>query len=371
MLPLLVEGSVKNIHGIKDQKPYVFDFSNRYSVFDWGAMPDQLENKGKALSYMAGLFFDLLARPQIWKKWKPEGMNPQMENLLKVFQENGLKSHFLSFKKLEDQVTSMIEVEPVKVLRPAFVEKNWDYSVYKERPTKTLVPLEFIFRFGMPKGSSLMKRVKDKKYLEELGLHDEPCFGDEFSQPIVEFSTKLEPSDKYLSYTEAREIANLSELEFERILNTVKVVAMRLRDIFQDIDIKLWDGKFEFAFDEMIDGERQFMIVDSIGPDELRLTKNGIPLSKENLRLFYRDGVWHQSVEQAKELASKRKEKDWKRICLEELGQSPSQLEEEFKQHAEGIYTGLANALATKFYDEKPFKNSKTLTEVMNFFKEY
>ena len=55
-------GSVKDLIIIK--KPYGnelgigrFVFSNRYSVFDWGEMPDHIKNKGASLCLISAYFF--------------------------------------------------------------------------------------------------------------------------------------------------------------------------------------------------------------------------------------------------------------------------------------------------------------------------
>ena len=66
----------------------------------------------------------------------------------------------------------------------------YDYTAYAERPVDALVPLEIIFRFGVPNGSSLMKRVGNDAYLAELGLSTKPNFGDLFEEPVIEYSTK-------------------------------------------------------------------------------------------------------------------------------------------------------------------------------------
>jgi phosphoribosylaminoimidazole-succinocarboxamide synthase len=371
MLPLIAEGSVKNIHGIKGESPYIFDFSNRYSVFDWGSMPDELSNKGRALSYMAWFFFDLLESKQTWLNWENEPSDSELRSELEVFREDGVKHHLVKLVKEESRPTSLLEVKPVKVITPEFEDGEWDYSEYESKPEQTLVPLEFIFRFGMPEGSSLMKRVNDESYLKELGLMTKPNYGDVFEKPVVEFSTKLEPSDRYIVYSEAKRIACLSNEEFKSIQSTIQLLAMRLKDIFQDVGLELWDGKFELAFGKMKNGKREILLVDSIGPDELRLTKDGTPLSKENLRMFYRDSEWHLALEESKKMAKMRKVKDWKKICLLELNKHPKVLDAEFKQYAEGIYTGLANTLSSKFHNEVIFDGAKSLDDVISFFKEY
>ena len=41
--------------------------------------------------------------------------------------------------------------------------------------------------------------------------------------------------------------------------------------------------------------ERHFVLVDSIGPDELRLTFKGTQLSKQNLRNSYKNSNWKKA----------------------------------------------------------------------------
>ena len=57
-------GSVKDLEVL--ESPYeskegrgIFHFSDRYSVFDWGEMPDNIKNKGAALAMMATFNFGI------------------------------------------------------------------------------------------------------------------------------------------------------------------------------------------------------------------------------------------------------------------------------------------------------------------------
>ena len=60
-LEQIYSGSVKDIY--KDGKGNLFfEFSDRYSIFDWGKMPDLIPNKGIALGTMANTFFNLLEK---------------------------------------------------------------------------------------------------------------------------------------------------------------------------------------------------------------------------------------------------------------------------------------------------------------------
>lgn len=42
---LLYSGSVKDVYGVAGKDPFVFQFSDRYSIFDWGEMPDAIPGK--------------------------------------------------------------------------------------------------------------------------------------------------------------------------------------------------------------------------------------------------------------------------------------------------------------------------------------
>jgi phosphoribosylaminoimidazole-succinocarboxamide synthase len=372
-LPHLHTGSVKEIKGIKGQSPYVFEFSDRYSIFDWGAMPDYLESKGECLAAMADLFFKKLGDPSFWREWIVDMALFADYNeavlLLDEFREKGVSHHCLGLVGNDVKPTvglsNSLAVEPVHVPKVHFDSAigSWDYSEFESSPTKTLVPLEVIFRLGVPEGSSLMKRVKDSAYLADIGLTKTPFPGDQFETPVIEFSTKLETTDRYVSNKEAQSISGMNEVEFQRTKSFCLLLALRLKDMFHSIGIKLWDGKFEFAFELSKDseGNRHLQLIDSIGPDELRLTYNGIQLSKENLRRFYRDSEWYKQVEQAKGLAKDRNEQNWKSICVNELKSSPQILTEEQRTAASMMYKTLTNALFEKYEGKTPYSDTWNL----------
>lgn len=350
MFPVLHIGSVKNILGVEGESPYLFHFSNRFSVFDWGAMPDELEEKGAALAVMADFFFRQMQGAASWEKLDL----PAALKATKTYQDlcaNGLPHHSLGLcdeaGKTSVTATPYLKVEPVAVPVLPFEAGAYDYQVYASKPLKTLVPLEVIFRFGVPEGSSLLQRTSDSDYCRAIGLAEAPQPGARFEQPIVEYSTKLESSDRYISYAEAQRVAGMSDVEFKTLHETVQLLALHVKSIFARCNVELWDGKFEFSFapDTHADGSRKLWIVDSIGPDELRLTYDGVQLSKENLRRFYRGSEWHKAIDRAKQLASERGVKDWKPICEGELNCSPASLTAEVKEASEMMYKTLANEL--------------------------
>lgn len=352
--PIVYQGSVKDIRGEQQEDHLIFEYSDRYSIFDWGEMPDHLQDKGRALSFMADALFSLVNKPH-------HGECLVDESLSAVELMN--PSRFYKVKRVD-------------VFRPEARQVDgklsWDYSSYQGSPTDALVPLEVIFRFGIPTGSSILKRAKDKSYLSQLGVQEDLKEGDIFDNPIIEYSTKLESSDTYISYQRAQEIAHLSKEEFDRLHATAVQSALRLKEIFSSIGVILWDGKFEFAFCHSKDGSalgRDFMLVDSIGPDELRLTYQGVQLSKENLRTFYRGSTWHQAVDKAKELAKERGVVDWKKICIEELGESPARLNKDQLEGASMIYKSLANEIAKKYFSGEVFPAAWSMDQLIETFR--
>nr|WP_295903914.1 phosphoribosylaminoimidazolesuccinocarboxamide synthase [uncultured Bdellovibrio sp.] len=330
-MELIYKGSVKDLY--KKESHLVFQYSNRYSIFDWGEMPDEVPYKGEALASMAASFFEYLAK-------------------------KGIPSHFIS-----SVAANAIEVQSVNVLRPKWIEGRYDYSIYEDVPTNCLVPLEVIFRKYLGQGNSLEGRLKkNPDYLEDLGLETIPSGEASFTPPLIEFSTKLESSDRYLTRQEIAEMEILSHEELRNLRTETQTVAMELDKLFASFGVKLWDGKLEYAFgNKGPSGARTLLLVDSIGPDELRLTYEGLPLSKEFLRQLYRNTSWSEAVKKAKDLAQERKTQDWKAICVKELGETPKSLSKEQIEVSSLLYQALANEIASLVGRKKPFSEEFTL----------
>ena len=145
-------GSVKDLQVI--QKPTQtamgigrFLFSDRYSVFDWGEMPDYIEGKGAALCLMGAYCFE------------------QLEKL-------GVKTHYRGLVDAKGKTIRVAELkEPSSVMDVALVNVYrpktsvvgskivHDYSQYTPEVRNCLIPLEIIYRNGLPEGSSILKRL--------------------------------------------------------------------------------------------------------------------------------------------------------------------------------------------------------------------
>lgn len=331
-MSLIYRGSVKDIYQLGAHLQFIY--SDRYSIFDWGEMPDQIPHKGEALAFMAASFFEYLKTKNI-------------------------QSHYVGFNS-----KNSIEVKPVRILRPTWDSGEYNYQIYKDRPTDCLVPLEVIFRYRLGLGNSLEKRLKkNPAYLKDLGLTAIPDAQVEFKPALVEFSTKLESSDRYLDQNELAALKVVSAVEQKNIKILTQNIADELKNLFATFGVQLWDGKVEFGFSKQgTNGEREMFLVDSIGPDELRLTSEGLPLSKEFLRQIYTNSTWAANVARAKEIAQQRSEKDWKKICTDELKSSPEKLTPSQLETASNLYLALANELARSLNKKLPFDSRHNLT---------
>lgn len=325
-------GSVKDLQILKEaerDKSGIgrFAFSDRYSVFDWGEMPDHIVDKGKAMCIATAYFFERL-------------------------EDAGIKTHYLGIvengvaKKLSklNKAQNVMEFKLVNVLRPSIKGDTYDYSIYKEVKGNFLIPLEVIYRNSLPKGSSVFKRLMQGTLkLEDIGLKEEPKPGQILEKPILDVSTKLESTDRYISWEEAQKICNLNDREVEEI----KKITLFINDLISKEAKKMGlfneDGKVEFGFDE----NRNLILVDALGTlDECRFTYDGIPVSKEIARIHYRKTDWYKDVEEAK----KRDEINWKKL----VDSVPPPLPEKLANAISMIYRSYSNELTGREWFNVP-----------------
>jgi phosphoribosylaminoimidazole-succinocarboxamide synthase len=310
-----------------------FIFSDRYSVFDWGEMPDHIFNKGKSLCISAAYFFEKLESIGI------------KTHYLGLVEDNQTKN-FANIKRPADTM----EVDLVRVLKPLQKGNTYDYSIYKTEKNNFLIPLEIIYRKSLPEGSSVFKRLREGNLkLEELGLVEMPLAGQILEKPFVDVSTKLEESDRYLGWKEAQEIAHLSDSELEEIRRATLSINQLIGQEANKIGLKYEDGKIEFAFNE----DRNLIVVDVLGTlDECRFTFKGMPISKEIARLYYRKTPWFKELMDAK----KKDELNWK----DKVNLSPPPLPPRLKELISMAYAVFTNEITRKEW----FKNIPSMREL-------
>ena len=137
-------GSVKDLHIIekptsKSPGEGVFTFSDRYSVFDWGEMPDVIPGKGESLNIMSAYNF------------------MELEKI-------GIKSHFKSIFMDDDvRYDSRCPSDFMRVDVTNVIPIDNGYEQYDGSQPHYLIPLEIIFRNGLPKGSSIFSKLDKAK----------------------------------------------------------------------------------------------------------------------------------------------------------------------------------------------------------------
>jgi phosphoribosylaminoimidazole-succinocarboxamide synthase len=305
-----------------------FLFSDRYSVFDWGEMPDHIEGKGAALCLMGAYCFEQL-------------------------EKQGIKTHYRGLVNAEGKAvkvselkapSSVMEVALVNVYKPktrvADGKLIHDYTAYTPTLKNCLIPLEVIYRNGLPEGSSVFKRLaQGKTTLAELGLDHQPTPGETLKKPIFDVSTKLEETDRYITWAEAQKLAGLTPSELVDIKAVLLKADQTITQAAQNAGLKNEDGKIELAFDD----QRRLILVDVLGTlDECRFTLEGVHVSKEVARQFYKKTPWYTDLEQAKKDAEAQGVQDWKALCKSQ----PPKLDSELKTIISQMYMATANEMS-------------------------
>ncbi|MHC1611046.1 MAG: phosphoribosylaminoimidazolesuccinocarboxamide synthase [Candidatus Methanospirareceae archaeon] len=311
-----------------------FIFSDRYSVFDWGEMPDHITEKGKAICIATAYFFEKL-------------------------EKSGIKTDYLGIvedgktKKLDElrEPQNIMEFKLLRVIKPKIRGNRYDYSVYQEEKGNFLIPLEIIYRNSLPEGSSVFRRLREGSLkFWDIGLKEEPVPGQVLDKPFLDVSTKLEARDRYITWEEAREICNLIEYELKEIKRVTLLINELITEEAKRIGLFNEDGKVEFGFD----GGRNLIVVDALGTlDECRFTYQGLPVSKEIARIYYRKTSWYRDVELAKD----QERLNWKHL----VKSSPPPLPEELASSISQVYMAYTNELTRRKWFDAP-----SLQEVLN-----
>jgi len=328
-------GSVKDLMVIDEptkDKPGKgrFIFSDRYSVFDWGEMPDHIPDKGAAICIVTAYFFEKLEK---------SGINTHYRGVV----EDGKP------KKLDDlaEPSDNLEIDLVRVVKPNIKGKYYDYSPFKEEENNFLIPIEIIYRNSLPEGSSVFRRLKSGKLqLEDIGFEEMPEPGQKLDPPILDVSTKLETTDRYISWEEAQEICDLSNHELQSIKDLTLDINKYITGETEKIGLSNEDGKIELAFDE----NRDLMLVDALGTlDECRFTYNEMAVSKEIARKFYRNTDWSKDIADAK----KQNRLSWKDLVTTPTPSLPEKLLNAISE----IYKAYANQLTGReWFEARPME---------------
>jgi phosphoribosylaminoimidazole-succinocarboxamide synthase len=270
-----------------------FVFTDDYSVFDWGKMPDAVPNKGASLCAMGAANFEAL---------EAAGIPTHYRGVVSGGETVGLGSVASPPREMAIDLTRVPDLP--------YEGREYDYDAYHDAAGENyLIPLEIVFRNTVPVGSSLRSRGDPA----EFGLdYDEwPEEAVDLPEPVVEFSTKYEESDRYLSRTNADYIAG--KVDVDALESIARGVNDLVTEKAAEAGLKHEDGKIECLY-----YEGEVRVADVVGTfDENRFSYEGQQVSKEVVRQYHRrtQSEWVEAVSAAKREADERGVADWKSLC--------------------------------------------------------
>ncbi|MBC8500547.1 MAG: hypothetical protein ISS25_03220 [Nanoarchaeota archaeon] len=274
------------------------DYRPVFSVFDYGTIEPSVPLDNSTVALMAGFNFEFLRDQNIDSHFL--GMVNEDGSLTTT--KNAISRSYLS---------NIMRVRFVNRLLPEFRNGSWDYSVFQDSAVNNYVqPIEFIMRNELPESSSVWRRVKNRELtLADIGLPDDFKPGmpipEELGGVMLDFSTKFEPDDRYLTPEQARELMSLSPERFEGINETTKIVNRLMTDYAESRGFRRLDGKFEYVV-IVEDGEPKDVLADAVCTwHEDRLTWDGFGVSKQRIRDEVKklNPMWYADIQRAKEQA--------------------------------------------------------------------
>jgi phosphoribosylaminoimidazole-succinocarboxamide synthase len=312
-----------------------FEFTDDYSVFDWGKMPDEIPEKGASLCTMGAYNFELL---------EDAGIPTHYEGVVTPATGGAVP---LAEALDAGEAPREMAIELTQVPKLPFDEKrgDYDYDAYHAAAGENyLIPLEVVFRNEVPVGSSLRTRTDPADH--GLDVDEWPDEAVDLDEPIVEFSTKYEKQDRYLPQAEAGDIAGAASID--RLESVAREVNRVVTDRATEAGFTHQDGKIECLYyrDEV-------RVADVVGTfDENRFAYDGQQVSKEVVRQYHKrtQPEWVEAVSAAKREARERGVADWKGLC----DRSPEPLPDHVVRVARDLYCAGANAYVGRSVFDAP-----------------
>jgi len=264
---MVYHGKVKQVWTTEDPDIIEFRYTDQISVFDQ-IIPSLVPGKGESLNRTSCYWFDLVEKAGI----------------------------------CETHVVEMSAPDRVRARRFDVIREP---GAIPRDAENFFVPLEVICRHYLA-GSGWRRYKRGEVTAEELGFEAGTVLeeGVKLPTPYLEVSTKFEKFDRLLDREEALQISNLTEAEFDSLLDIVlKVDAIIEREAAKAGLIHV-DGKKEFA----LGAGRKPVLVDSFGTlDEDRwwdakayAEGKIVQLSKEFVRGHYIETGHHSNLSEAR-----------------------------------------------------------------------
>ena len=309
-------------------------YSSRYSVLDWGKkrrMPDEIPYADAARCMIAAYIFEELSK---------RGILTHYEGLV-----DG--DSVISVSDAKKPLNTM-RVKLVNVYEPEVVDGHYDYDIFQEAGSNFVIPMEFIYRNSLPRGSSVFRRLEDGSLsLATMNLSSMPKEYQRLLRTFLDISTKFEEIDRYPDERRGesfdqflREYVWLSTREIKDVRNIIPEANDVITEAIARAEMDNDDGKLELAYTP----DRKLMIVDEVAtPDSCRYThpldNTPVDLSKEIPRQWYRikDPEWVAEVDAAK----KAHPTDWH----DHVTRKPKNLPAELLQMLGYVYAATTNAV--------------------------
>jgi phosphoribosylaminoimidazole-succinocarboxamide synthase len=326
-----------------------FVFTDDYSVFDWGQMPDRIPGKGRSLCTMGADNFERLAEagvPTHYRGVVPSDGDAGDEHGDEVDGDTGEEdgNEAVPLGAVDSPPREMA-IDLTVVPELPYGDGGYDYDAFHAAVgDHYLVPLEIVFRNEVPVGSSLRGRTEPRDVGVDLATWPERPVS--LPEPVVEFSTKFEEQDRYLDADEAERISGPADLD------DLRETALAVNDVITaraaETGFVHEDGKIECLW---VDGEVR--VADVAGTfDENRFSRDGQQLSKEVVRQFYKsyDADWVTAVSDAKARAAEQGVADWKSLCEA----APEPLPDSVVEAVSAMYAAGANAYTGRAWFDAP-----------------
>lgn len=346
---IIQEEPTKIATGIAD-----FRAKQVYSVFDIGTITPVVPLDNSTITLMGGFNFELL-------------------------KEKGIESHYIGLVDKDGRQISakdaiakgispnIMRIKYANRIDPVHRDGKWDYSMFVNPDINNYVqPIEFITRNGLPPESSVWKRIKRGKVtLEDFGLPSTFKPGDEIPPelvPLLDYSTKFEPDDRYLRPEEARRLMSMAPDRFATLGDKSKRTSNLFTEYAESRGFKRDDGKVEYI---VIDGSR-----DDLGDavctwHEDRL-KRGVGISKQRIRDKETkvNPKWYAEIQRAKEQAKDQGAADFRKLMDPNIRHDD--LPAEFIHRINRLFQAATNQwVAARVYDPYPGK-SDSLSDTLD-----
>jgi phosphoribosylaminoimidazole-succinocarboxamide synthase len=333
-------GSVQHLYAIPSHPDFmVAQTTEAGSVFDVGSIFTIKDNDVNRAVFRHALYTRLgdcaqwrrvkariEAQPGMDEAWRREMLSGSLERMV----EDGAATHHVG---MADAVTGEIAVGrmpehascynvvrrfPVMKppQRPFLGGHVFDYEQFYQSSTY-VIPLEYIVRFGVTGGSSILRKYEGllegerRRYEQELGLPGVMRAWQMLPQPIFDLTSKYEPEDRNVSRQEALLMSGLGAPNFLTSIKMALLGAWVVRDILDELGLTLWDMKWEFA----VDGLDTFY-VDTVDTDSFRATslteraghRLVLHYNKQAMRDYYKiiHADWFAGINEAKKEAAKQ-----------------------------------------------------------------